>query len=276
MITRRLLEQGQPVRIVVRPHSQYQPLVEADAQPVFGDLKDPASLQEACRSVDIVVTTANSAMRGGEDNVETVDRKGNRDLIDAAKAAGVKQFVFVSVMAIPEEFKRIPFMAAKAQTEEYLRASGIPYTIIAPNAWYEVWAAMVVGGPIAQGQPVTLVGEGRRKHAFVSVQDVAAFAVAAVGNPAAVNRRIEIGGPEALSWRDVVATYERVLGRPIPVNSVGIGEPVPGLPPGVEGMLASHNFFDSPVEMSEACNTFGVRLTPLDEFVRKQFAGVTA
>jgi NADH dehydrogenase len=88
MITRQLLEQGQDVRVLVRQHSNYRPLVDAGAQPVFGDLKDRASLDEAVRGVDTVITTANSAQRGGDDNVQTVDLQGNANLIDAAKAAG--------------------------------------------------------------------------------------------------------------------------------------------------------------------------------------------
>src|SRR3954454_15187016 len=98
MITRQLLAQGQPVRILVRSRSDYQPLVDAGATPVLGDLKDPASLARACSGVDTIITTANSGFRGGEDTVETVDLQGNRNLIDAARAAGVRQFIFVSTL----------------------------------------------------------------------------------------------------------------------------------------------------------------------------------
>jgi len=60
MIIRRLLEQRTDVRILVRPGSDYQPLVEAGAQPVEGDLKNPASLAAACAGVETVITTASS------------------------------------------------------------------------------------------------------------------------------------------------------------------------------------------------------------------------
>ncbi len=65
-VTRMLLAQGQPVRILVRPQSDYQPLAEAGAQVVLGDLKQPGSLDAACQGADTVITTANSAARGGE------------------------------------------------------------------------------------------------------------------------------------------------------------------------------------------------------------------
>jgi uncharacterized protein YbjT (DUF2867 family) len=109
-----------------------------------------------------------------------------------------------------------------------------------------VGATGVVGGMITRrllenGQEVRvlvrrdspssqLVQQGRRQHSFISNRDVAAFAAAAVGNPAARNEYLTIGGPEPLTWHDVVEVYERTLGRSVPVEFVALGEPVPGLP----------------------------------------------
>ena len=109
-VTRLLLAQGQPVRILARPQSNYQPLAEAGAQVVPGDLKQRNSLDAACQGVDTVITTANSFMRGGEDTVQTVDLRGNRHLIEAAKAGGVKQFIFVSVFPA-DASSPVPFFA---------------------------------------------------------------------------------------------------------------------------------------------------------------------
>ena len=281
MIARRLLAQGREVRILVRPGSNYQPLVEAGAQPVEGDLKEAASLAPACGRVEAVITTANSAGRGGDDNPQTVDLKGNRHLIDAARAAGVEQFIFTSALGA-DPASPAPFMQAKGHTEAYLRASGMDYTILAPNLYMEVWMPMIIGGPLQAGQPVTLVGEGtggRRKHSVVSAGDVAAFAVAAIGHEAARDRYLPIGGPEPLSWRDAVATFERVLGRAIPVRTIPPGEWLPGLPPApglaefVSGLMAAMETYDSAIDMAEAADSFGVRLTPLEEYVRGAFGG---
>lgn len=268
MITRRLLEQGREVRILVRPQSAYQSLVAAGAQPVLGDLKDPASLAAACQGVDAVITTANSALRGGADTVETVDRQGNHNLIAAAQAAGVGHFIFTSA-ASADLYTPVPFLAAKAQTEESLRLSGMPYTILAPDTFMEVWVTMVVGAPVLRGEPVTLVGEGRRRHAMVAMADVAAYAVAALDNPAARNQRILIGGPTAVSWVDVIATFERVLGHPIAVERVEFGAPVPTLPPPMWPLLASFEIFDSEIDMTETARLYGVTPTPLEAYVRQ-------
>ena len=274
-VTRMLLAQGQPIRILVRSQSNYQPLAEAGAQVVLGDLKERGSLDAACQGVETIIATANSAARGGEDNVQTVDLEGNRHLIDAAKAAGVKQFIFVSALnADPNS--PVPFIQAKGKTEDSLRESGIPYTILAPNGYMEVMVAGVVGMPAMMGQPMTIVGGGRRKHSFISASDVAAFILAAIGNPAAINQKVLLGGPQPLSFRDAVAIYERALGHQIQIRSVAPGEPVPGLPLMVAHLLAGLDTYDSPIEMTETARTFGIQLTPLEEVVRRTAPSVAS
>ena len=135
----------------------------------------------------------------------------------------------------------------------------------------EVWVAVGVGVPALQGRPVVLVEEGRRRHSFVSNRGVAAFAAAAVDHPSARNRHILIGGPEALSWRDVLATYERVLGRQLPVEFVAVGDPVP-LPDLMPDLLAAMETYDSVIKMEKVSRTFDVTLTKLETFVREQVA----
>ena len=99
-IVRGLLEQGRDVRVFVRrdsPSEQMaqqglahtvQSLIDAGAQPVWGDLKDRASIEAAVAGVDTVISTANAVKRGGEDTLETVDLQGTLDLIDAWFAGG--------------------------------------------------------------------------------------------------------------------------------------------------------------------------------------------
>jgi uncharacterized protein YbjT (DUF2867 family) len=287
IVTRRLLEKDKEVRILVRrdsPSSQLvqqglatsaESLIESGAQPVHGDLRDRASLDAAVEGVDTVISTANSAGRGGADSPQSVDLEGNRNLIEAAREAGIGHFVFVSLIGADPDHPS-PFVRAKARSEAALRESGMEYTILAPTAFMELWVAMVVGMPVLQNRPVVLVGEGRRRHSFISNRDVAAFAAAAVDHQTARNVYLAIGGPEALSWHDVVATYERVLERSIPVEFVGMGEPVPGLPAPMPQMMAGMETYDSAIEMEETSLAFGVPLTRLETFVREQVSSQTA
>jgi NADH dehydrogenase len=275
MITRMLLDQGQEVRILVRPHTDYQALVQAGAQPVTGDLKERTSLDPACDGVNSVITTANSASRGGVDNPQTVDLEGNRNLIEAANGAGVQHFIFTSAIGADPD-SPIPFIQAKGKSEHYLRASGMPYTIFQPTPFMDIWIPMVIGTPLQHGQPVTLVGEGHRKHAFIAVRDVAAFTVAAIGHAAALNQSIMLGGPEAVSWWDIISIIERVVSRSIPVQTVAIGEPVPGFPDQITGLMTSLEMYDSIINMRETAATFGVTQTTIEAFVQQTFAGMSA
>ncbi|HEY8468862.1 MAG TPA: hypothetical protein VIL18_04425 [Longimicrobiales bacterium] len=84
-----------------------------------------------------------------------------------------------------------------------------------------------------------------------------------------MNQTIVIGGPEPVTWRDVVAASERALGRPIEVRTIPPGQALPGLPDVVSQLAAGMDTYDSPLDMTETAATFGVRLTPLEEFVRR-------
>jgi uncharacterized protein YbjT (DUF2867 family) len=287
MITQRLLGEGKDVRILVRHNSPAEQmavqgmatsprtLIDAGAKPVYGDLKDRASLDAACVDVETVITTANSALRGGEDNVDTVDRQGNRNLIEAARAAGVKQFIFISFLGA-DLHHPMPLFQAKAETEAALAESGMPYTILAPNFFMESWVGMVVGIPLQARQPVTLVGEGQRLHSLISVGDVAAFAAATVGHRAAINQKLALGGPEPLSWRGIVDSFGQVLGQELPLQFVAPGEAIPGLPDMVPPVLAGMETYDSPIPMEETARMFGVEQTTLTSFARHMLGNAGA
>lgn len=270
-VARGLIEDGERVRAMVRPESDYQPLVEAGAELTVGDLKDPTSLARACDGAEIVITTANSARRGGDDSVETVDRLGNRALIDAARDAGVGRFVFVSAIGA-DPASPVPFLRAKGETEAYLRGSGLDYTIVSPNVFMDAWFTMLVERAMAAGEPVTLVGQATRRHSFVAEADVARFIRAAVRHPAARNATLVVGGPDPLSWRDVVGVYEEATGRSIEVRMIPPGTQIPGLPDVVSQLAAGFDTYDSPIPMDEACATYGVELTSARDFARRPSA----
>jgi uncharacterized protein YbjT (DUF2867 family) len=267
LIARTLLDHGKPVRIMVRGGVSCDQLVAAGAEPMTGDLKDADSLPAAATGVDAIVTTATSAGRGGDDTVESVDRVGNANLIDAAAAAGVRHFVFTSSLGASVDHP-MPFLRAKGETEERLRNSGMDWTVLQPNMYMDTWLPAVVGGPALAGQPVTLVGEGRRRHSMVAMRDVVAYAVAALDRKEAASKTLLIGGPEPVSWRDAIAAFERELGQEVPVRTVPLGEPLPGMSDTVSQLLTALETYDSPLDMRALAATYGVTPTPLADFVR--------
>ena len=196
-----------------------------------------------------------------------MDRVGNRNLVEAAAAQGVGHFVFTSVLGASTQ-SPAPFIQAKAETEARLRESGMAWTALQPDAFMDTWIPMVVGAPALSGQPVTIVGEGRRRHSFVAMRDVAAYAVAALAHPHPAGQTLLIGGPQALTWQDIVDVFEQELRHPVALRSVPPGAPVPGLPDFVAELIATLDTYDSNIDINELANTYAVTPTPVAEFVR--------
>lgn len=273
-ILRKLLDRGEKTRALVRSSSTEQALAELGAETILGDLKDSASLLPACTDVSTVITTANSAARAGDDNVETVDLEGNRALIDAASAAGVQRFVFVSAQGESPE-SPVPFLRAKGLASKRLRESGMTSTVLLPDVYMDVWLPLVILGPVVSGRPISIVAGGTRKHYLVAVHDVAALAVASLDAEAARNRDLLIGGPEPLSWSDVIAAVEQIGGKSVEVQNLSPGKPMPGFPDAVSGLMAGLETYDSaqPITPEEAERTYGMHLTTLEGFLRQHSEG---
>lgn len=138
-------------------------------------------------------------------------------LVDAAKAAGAGHFVYVSVEC--EAFPDSPLMAAKRSVEEYLKASGVPFTILRPGPFMEIWLGPMLGVDAATGT-AKIFGSGERPVPYVSVRDVAEYVVSCVGNANARNRTLHVKGAAPVSQRDAVRAFEESFGRPFAVTQV--------------------------------------------------------
>jgi uncharacterized protein YbjT (DUF2867 family) len=219
-ICRLLAEKGEPVRALVRVTSSPDKVTQLKAlkaEVVIGDLKDRRSLDAACRGVTAVISTASSTLSRQEgDSIESVDRDGQVNLVDAASAAGVKHFVLISFPNVDIDF---PLQRAKRAVEGRLQRSGMSYTILQPTFFTEVWFSPALGFD-PKNAKAQIYGSGHHKISFISFQDVARFAVAALDPRLAPNAIVKLGGPEALSPLEAVRLAEQVVGRPIEVQHV--------------------------------------------------------
>ena len=220
-ICRRLTQAGQSVRGLVRTTSDpnvTSNLKEMGAQLVEGDLKDKASLVTACQGANAVISTATvtrSSQAG--DSIEATDAAGQQNLIDAAKTAGVSQFIYVSYSG--QIGTDDPLTLAKRSVEQRLQTSGMTYTILRPSYFIEAWLSPAFGFDYANAK-ATVYGAGENKLSWISLGDVAAFAVASLQNPTAQNAVLEIGGPDALSPLEVVTIFEEISGKKFDVQHV--------------------------------------------------------
>ena len=212
-ICRQLAEREMPFRALVRSTSDPETaarLRELGAELIEGDLKQPSTLQRACEGVHAVISTATAISRQGRgDSIESVDRDGQLALVDAAEAAGVGRLVYVSM---PEYETQFPLQTAKRAVERALRESALEYCILRPANFQDVWLTPALGFDPHNGQ-VQVFGSGETPVSWISVRDVARVCVDAAGSDVARNAVIDLGGPEALTYRDVIRIFEEETGR---------------------------------------------------------------
>jgi uncharacterized protein YbjT (DUF2867 family) len=220
-ICRLLTEKGLKVRALVRPTSakaRVEKLQLSGAELVYADLKDPVSLEAACQGATTLISTATTVLSTQPgDNIESVDLAGQTHLVDAARKAGVSHFIYVS---IPANFEiSFPLDRAKRSVEQHLQESGLKYTILQPSYFMESWLGPFLGFDIANAR-AQIFGSGQNRTSFISLGDVARFAVEAVDHPAAQNAILPLGGPEDLNHLEVVQLCEELSGRKFEVQFV--------------------------------------------------------
>jgi uncharacterized protein YbjT (DUF2867 family) len=220
---RRLLARGRPVRVMTRSLPKAAELQKLGAQIVQGNLLDRESLARACCGVEKMLAAAHSIMGRGRNASKHVDLQGHKDLVDAAKAAGVRHFVYTSAYRCAPEYDTVPFFRFKREVERFLQASRLNYTILRPTAFMDSHAEMFIGKPILENRVVSLFGKGENPRNFVAADDVAQFAVIALEDASLNGLTVDIGGPENLTNMGVVRLYERLTGRRAKVNHVPLG-----------------------------------------------------
>ena len=219
-ICRLLVERGKPVRALVRDTADPEKVTRLNGlgvDIVRGDLKDRDSLDAACRGASAVISTTSSTIsRQQGDSIESVDRQGQLDLVDAAEEAGVEHFVLISFPHVDIDF---PLQSAKRAVEDRLRRGRMTYTILQPTCFAEVWLSPPLGFDPANGT-ARIYGGGHNRISWISLRDVAQFAMAALDNPRAANAVVKLGGPDALSPLEIVRLAEHALGKTIVVQHV--------------------------------------------------------
>jgi uncharacterized protein YbjT (DUF2867 family) len=216
-VVRELVSRGTSVRALVREGSDASRLAAQSVEVVRGDLVEPATLEPALDGVDALVTTAAGYIRRRKgDSLAAVDDRGNRNLIDAARNAGLGRFVFTSILTC-DQAPDVPHFWQKKLIEDYLEASGVPFVALRPGAFVgarDFWArGLRKGRLMALGSPSV-------RWAYVHVDDVARYLAQAVDEPRAPGRRIDIGTDRPVSAREIADVFADILDRDIAVRSL--------------------------------------------------------
>lgn len=279
-VVQALRERGHDVRALVREPGRGASLEALGVELAVGDVTDAASLPAAVAGCEAVVHLV-AILTGKPADFERVMTQGTRDLVDAAKAAGVRRFVLMSALGTSEETKDlVPYYGAKWAMEQTVRASGLEHVIFRPSFVFgRGGGALAQFLKIARLAPVTpIVGPGTQRLQPIWVDDVAAYFAEGVERPAAANRTFELGGPDTVTWNEFWARAKQALGkerRPsihLPFALMHLQAAVLELlpsPPVTRDQLKMLAAGDNVVSTPDAVDTFGLALVPIDEQLRR-------
>ncbi len=276
-ICRRLVGKGYSVRGLVRTTSnpeRVNALRTLGVDPLVGDVRDLASLKNACAGINTVISTVSAlpfSYQPGQNDIQTVDLEGVTSLIAAAKGSGVQHFIYTSFSGNVD--LECPLRNAKRAVEQRVKQSGMTYTILRPGYFMEVWLSPAVGFDAANAK-AQIYGTGDQLISWISFQDVAAFAVASLDNPAARNATLEMGGLAAVSPHQVIQYFEQKGGRKFEVTHVPPAALEAQRKEATDPMQQSFATLmlcyanGNPIEMKETARTFGIQLTSVEQFVQ--------
>ena len=277
-VVQALLAAGKDVRCVVR---NPQKAASLGCELVEGDMSDAGSLRSAVGGVEAVIHLV-AVRQGKEEKFQRVMVQGGRDLVDAAKEAGVRRFVLMSALGTREEnIGVVPYFRAKWEVEQLVQGSGIDHVIFQPSFVFGRDGGIIpTFRRLVKLAPVTpIIGSGERRIQPIWVDDMAAYFVKALDLESATNRSFEVGGPEAVTWNEFWSRYRQALGvrrRPtvhVPVSLMRVNalltEQLPGDIPLTRDLLTMLEHEDNVVTNDEAVQTFQIPLVPLDEQLRR-------
>ncbi|KGG25633.1 MULTISPECIES: NmrA family NAD(P)-binding protein [unclassified Prochlorococcus] len=204
-IARRAIDAGHQVRCMVRKPRKGAFLQEWGCELTCGNLLDPGSIDYALDGVDAVIDAATSRPDDSS-SVYTTDWDGKLNLLRACEKAGVKRYVFLSLLAA-EKHLNVPLMDIKFCTERLLADSSFDYTILQGVAFMQGLIGQIAI-PVLENQTVW-VSETPTAVAYMNTQDVARFAVAALERPETIRRSFPVVGPKAWTSEEIVQFCEK-------------------------------------------------------------------
>ena len=274
-----LRAQGREVRALVRRPERATQLAAWGAELVTGDITEPGSLRAAVDGCTHIVHLV-AILKGSPADFQRVMTQGTADLIAAAKDAGIERFVLMSALGTTETTKdAVPYFAAKWAMEQQTARSGLEYTIFRPGFVFgrDGGALPLFIKQVKYSPVVTVIGSGLQRIQPIWVEDVAEYFARGVDHPQAANRTFEIGGPDVVTWNELYSRIAKALGKRrklvhIPSGLARTGARLTQWAPGAPlttDQIAMIEAGDNVATRSDAVDTFGLPLVPLDEQLRR-------
>jgi len=204
-------DQGLQTRCFDLAPADFSGLDTSSLESVVGDITDPAAVQQALKGVDTVMFVLGLKRQTKKLTHEMVEHGGMKTLIKAAGQTDVKHIMYISALGVSRDVP-VSSLAAKWNTEQTLKGSGISYTIFRPSGYFVDFAEFFAP-KIRENGSFTVIGDGQTRIQPLAPADLAKAFILSMDNPRAINQIFEMSGPEVFTLQEIIELVGRVVGR---------------------------------------------------------------
>ena len=213
-VVRELQDHHHRVRCLVHTPGRDRLFSDRSVEVQYGSVTDPAALAETFYDVEVVIHLVGIIRQARGSSFDQINRLGVANVVAAAKETGVKHFILVSAIGATNS-STYSYLHSKWRGEQEVANSGLPYTILRSSIMFgegdeflNVMAGLVRVSPL-----VPVAGSGRNRFQPIAAADVARCVALAVDREDLKGKTIEIGGPQQLSYNEIIGAVARTLGK---------------------------------------------------------------
>ena len=275
-----LVEQGFEVRCLARGTRDIDRLPKKRMTFAVGDVTDPDTLLEASEGIEAIIHLVGIIREKGEATFERIHVDGTRNVIEAAKAQGVRRLIYQSALGAREDgISR--YETTKWQAEELVRGSGLQWIITRPSVIVGKWGefAGILKDLVCKTPLVPVIGSGGYKLQPMYVGDLTEAFVRMLRDDSLWGKTYEFGGPEQLTFNRMLEITKEVFGVRKPL----IHLPLSLMKPVIRTMQSiTHRFpitsdqlamlaEDNVTDHNALTDVFGIEPTPFCEAMMRAF-----
>lgn len=180
------------------------------------DIRNKDSLRGVCNGAEVVITTVGLTSSSKTITNYDIDYKGNLNLLEEAKRAGVKNFAYVSVLKADGD-ETVPMLHAKYLMEEEIKKSNLKYVIFRPTGYFYDLAKVFM--PMVEKGSVSLLGKKAVHANPIDTTDLAEFIVMHMKDE---NCSIDVGGKESYSYEEIATMFFEAANKEVVIKNAPV------------------------------------------------------
>lgn len=266
-----LAAHGYEVVATARDEDGTRALADSGVEPIALDLADADATAEAIDGSGVVVVSVLGRGEQGAAEEEAI----TRNVIDAAARAGISRLIYTSVHGADRR-TGVPHFEVKGRLERYLASTDVLATVLRPCTFTEALSApWIRDGLVSRGvlaSPITI----DTPISYVAATDLAEVAVRTLAEPDLADKTIELGGPRAVTYLELIPLLSKLVGRSVRYENVPLEVVESEVGSDVAAMVGFFNREGFVAELDPVVWRLGLALRSVEEFLETAFASASA